>query len=72
MSLDCVDVVAVYTGADTTRAIGIEEALNAEGICCFLEGLCHPGLTALELEVRVPAGEADRARGLIREQERRG
>jgi hypothetical protein len=66
MSVDCVDVVAVYTATDPFLAMRLEESLAAEGICCFLEGRSQPGQTAVSVSVRVPVSQAERAGEVIR------
>jgi hypothetical protein len=66
------DPVSVYTLANPVEAAILKNFLEAEGIRCFLDGLHQAGLEglgALEIKVMVPAGEADRARKLIRTNE---
>jgi hypothetical protein len=66
--MDYTDLVTVYTVANPIEAEVIKNALQAEGIRCFLEGIEQAGiigLMALEIKVEVPAGDADRASRLI-------
>lgn len=66
--MDSQDLVTVYTVGNPVQAEIIKNALQADGIRCFLDGInqaCEPGLMGLEIKVQVPIGDADRARKLI-------
>jgi hypothetical protein len=72
--MELTDLVTVYTVADPVQAEIIKNALNAEGIRCFLDGLHQAGetgLLAFDIKVQVPAGDADRARKLLEAHEPR-
>jgi hypothetical protein len=62
--MDYNDLVTVYTVGNPVEAEVVKNALQAEGIRCFLEGIDQAGiigLMALEIKVQVPAGDRDRA-----------
>ena len=62
------DLVEVYVLADANKAEVIKNALEAEGITCFLDGLNtagQMGLAPFNVRVMVRAEDADRARQLI-------
>jgi hypothetical protein len=66
--MDISEPVTVYTLADPIKAEIIKNALTAEGIRCFLDGLhqaAESGLIAFEIKVQVPAEDANRARRFI-------
>ena len=66
------DLVTVYTVFNPIEAEIIKNALEAEEIPCFVEGInqaAEPGLAALPIHIQVPAGEADRARMFIQTHE---
>lgn len=68
------DLVAVYSLADANKAEVIKNALEAEGIRCFLDGAKtagQMGIAAFEVRLLVPAEHADRARKLIESHEGR-
>ena len=72
--MDSRDLVTVYTLTDPVRAEVIRGALQAEGIHCFLDGLNaaeSTGISAFEIKVQVPAGDADRAGRFIKSHEAR-
>jgi Putative prokaryotic signal transducing protein len=55
--------VTVYRLSDPIKAEVIRNALEAQGIRCFLDGInqaAHPGLGIFQIKVQVP--EQDRAR----------
>jgi hypothetical protein len=66
MTLSCADVVTVWTTTNPAGAANVEKALGAEGIPCFLEGVCQVGWTGLTVNVQVLAGHADRAATVLR------
>jgi hypothetical protein len=68
------DLVTVYTVADAVTAEIIKNALQAEGIACFLENenqAGEAGILGLAVKVQVRAGDADRARKFILAHEKR-
>jgi hypothetical protein len=68
------DLVTAYTLTNPVEARLIENALRAEGIHCFLDGINQaavPGIGAFEIKVQVPAADGDRASRLIRLHEER-
>jgi hypothetical protein len=72
--MDLRDFVTVYTLSDPVRAEIIRGALQAEGIRCFLDGLNEAGfagISAFDIKVQVPAGDADRASRFIEAHEAR-
>jgi hypothetical protein len=71
--MDAADLVTVYTVSDPIRAEIIKNALHAEGIRCFVEGTNQAGVagvTGFEIQVQVPAEDADRATKFIESHER--
>jgi hypothetical protein len=67
------DLVNVYSLTDATKAEIIKGFLHGEGIRCFLGGeqaAANLGIPAFEVDVMVPAGDADRARKLIERHEK--
>jgi hypothetical protein len=73
--MDVRDLVTVYTLTDPVRAEIIRSALQAEGIRCFFDGLNVAelaGISAFEIKVQVPAGDADRASRFIESHEAPG
>lgn len=72
--MDPAELVTVYTVANPVEAEIIKNALEAEGIRCFVENEGQAGeigLTGLEIRINVPATAAERARVFIEEHERR-
>jgi hypothetical protein len=70
--MEITDLVTVYTLNNPLQAEIIKNALEAEGIRCFLDGLnqaAEPGLMVFQIKVQVPAGDADRASRLIKAHE---
>src|SRR5262245_24541498 len=69
------DFVTVYTLTDSIKAGIIQDALEAEGIRCFLEGQTQIGdpltLKASEIKVQVPAADAERAAEFLREHDKK-
>ena len=66
--MDIHEPVRVYSAANPVEAEIIRNYLESEGIRSFVDGLNQAGeagLTAFEIGVLVPAGDADRARRLI-------
>jgi hypothetical protein len=62
------DLVTIYTLANPVTAEIIKNALQSEGIRCFLDGInqaAEPGLIGLEIKVLVAPSDADRARKLV-------
>jgi hypothetical protein len=72
--MDSHQLVTVYTSANPLEAEVLKNALNAAGIRCFLGGEMQGGIVGIgpvaEVEVQVPAADADRADRLIRSHER--
>jgi hypothetical protein len=71
--MECSDLVTVYTVANPLEAEVIKNALNAEGIRCFVAGghqAGEVGLTAFEIDIQVAAEDSDRATKFIRSHER--
>jgi hypothetical protein len=67
------DLVAVYSVSNPVEAEIIKNALEAEGIRCFIEGenqAGEAGLIALQIRLFVPANQAERAAKFIEEHER--
>lgn len=72
--MDPNDLVTVYTLGDPIKAEIIRNALQDEGIRCFLEGHNQAGalsLMAFEIKIQVPAADADRAARFIEQHEER-
>ena len=70
--MDAKDLVTVYTLADPVNAEIVKNALRAEGIRCFLDGVNQAGeagVTAFEVKVQVAAADAARARKIIKQHE---
>jgi hypothetical protein len=66
--MDIKDPVRVYSAGDAFEAEIVKNALEAEGIRCFLEGenqAALPGNPALGVHVWAEAGKADQARQII-------
>ena len=66
--MDIRELVTVYTVTNPVEGELIKNALNAEGIRCYLDGVGQAGeagIGAFEIKVQVPAGDADRARKFI-------
>jgi hypothetical protein len=66
--MDSEDLVTVYTLGNPVQAEIIKNALQADGIRCFLDGInqaAEPGLIGLEIRVQVAPADADRARKLL-------
>jgi hypothetical protein len=71
--MDPNELVTVYTVSNNLEAEIIKNALNNEGIKCFVEGglqAAESGLTGLVVRIDVPAVDADRARKFIQHHER--
>jgi len=67
------ELVTIETVSNPVEAEIIRNALNAEGIACEIGNenqAAFPGLGALEIEILTRAADADRARKILREQER--
>jgi len=72
--VDSHELVAVYTVSNQVEAEIIKNALNSEGIKCFIEGgmqAGESGLTGLPVRIEVPAPDADRARKFLQAHEQR-
>jgi hypothetical protein len=68
------ELVTECTVADPIKAEIVKNALNAEGIRCWLEGIHQAGATglmALDIKVQVRAGDADRAGKYLKSHEPR-
>lgn len=69
------DLVTVYTLADPVKAEIMKNALEKEGIRCFLEGVNRAttglALATFGLDIQVPAKQAARARKFIRAHEKK-
>jgi len=66
--------IIVFTETDASRAEIIKSFLRGEGIRCFLDGeqtAGNLGISAFEVRVMVPSGDADHARKLIEQHEQR-
>jgi hypothetical protein len=66
--MDVNDLLTVFTVAGPMKAEIIKNYLLSEGIHCFLENnnqAVGPGLNTLEIQIQVPAADADRAGRLI-------
>ena len=69
---DAGDLVTAYTLKDPYKAEIIKNALRGEGIPCELDGEGQAGLSEiLDIGVLVRAQDADLARGLIEQHERK-
>jgi hypothetical protein len=71
--MDIHELVTVYTVTNHLEGEMIKNALNTEGIRCFLGGAGQAGeagVGAFEINIQVPAADADRARKFIRAHER--
>ena len=70
--MDSQDPVPVYYVNDPTKAELIRNTLHAEGIKCEIAGEQQGGFAGvLEIQILVPAADADRALAIIREHESR-
>ena len=72
--MDSLDLVTVYTVTNPIEGEVIKNALEAEGIRCFLEGesqAAEVGVPAFEIKVQVPAADAAQAAEFIRAHESR-
>lgn len=66
--MDTHELVTVYTVTNPNEGEVIKNALNAEGIRCFLDGAGQAGeagIGAFEIKVQVPVWDADRASKFI-------
>ena len=66
------DLVSAYTLTDATKAEIIKGFLQAKGIHCVLGGeqtAANLGISAFEIDIMVPAADADRVRRLIESHE---
>jgi hypothetical protein len=73
-TVDPQELVTVYTVSNPVEAEMIKNALQAEGIKCFVEGSMQAagsGLTGIPVTIQVPEAEADRARKFLKEHEHR-
>jgi hypothetical protein len=60
------ELVTVLTLKSATQAEVIKNALEANGIPCFIEGEGQAGLAGIfDIEVQVKAADADAARELV-------
>jgi nucleotide-binding universal stress UspA family protein len=69
---DPTDMITVCTAANAVDAEVIRNALNADGIRCFTEGMNQAGLAGISgipVKINVRAVDADRASKLIRNHE---
>jgi hypothetical protein len=65
--MDAEETVVVFGTNDVSEAEIIRNTLRAAGMTCELEGELQGGFTGLvETRLLVPAGDADRARRLIK------
>jgi hypothetical protein len=74
IAVDSQDLVTVYTVSNPVEAEIIKNALQAEGIKCFVEGTMQAagsGLAGIPVTIQVPATEADHARKFLKEHEHR-
>jgi hypothetical protein len=66
------ELVTIYTLKDPYKAEVIKNALTGEGIPCELDGERQAGLSeVLDIGILVRAQDADRARGLIEQHDRK-
>ena len=69
--MDANELVSVYTLNDPNKAEVIKTALKLEGIACCIDGEGQAGFTnVFDMEILVPAKDADRARAFIESHER--
>jgi hypothetical protein len=67
-TVDPNELVTVYTVSNNIEAEIIKNALNSEGIKCFVEGglqAAEAGLAGIPIHIEVPAQNADRARKFL-------
>ena len=72
--MDSEDLVTVFTVGNSIKAEIVKNALEAEGIRCFLENANQAdlqNLITMDIKIQVPAPDAARARELIEENEAR-
>lgn len=73
MKFDPADLVTVYTVNNAVQAEIIKNALEDEGIRCFVDNEGQAGgggLTGLEIRISVPVTVAEQARKFLEEHER--
>jgi Putative prokaryotic signal transducing protein len=66
--------VTVYRLSDPIKAEVIGNALEAQGIRCFLDGVnqaAHAGLGAFDIKIQVPEQDRARAQQFLQTQEER-
>lgn len=66
--MDSTDLVTIYTVGNSVHAEIIKNALQSEGIRCFLDGVnqaAEAGLMALEIKVQVARADADKAAKIV-------
>jgi hypothetical protein len=69
------DLVTVYTVSNPMQAEIIKNALETEGLRCFIEGelqAAESGLGGIPIKIQVPANEAERAARFIKKHEHHG
>ena len=66
--MDPNELVTVYTVSNNIEAEIVKNALNSEGIKCFVEGgnqAGEAGLVGIPIRLECPASDADRARKFL-------
>jgi Putative prokaryotic signal transducing protein len=72
--MDSQELVTVYNASNSVEAEIVKNALEDEGIRCFVEGenqAAGSGLTGIPVQIQVAAVDADRAREFIQTHEQR-
>jgi hypothetical protein len=69
--MDANELVTVFTLKDANKAEIIKTALQLEGIACSIDGEHQAGFSnVFDMDILVPAKDADRARAFIESHER--
>ncbi len=71
--MDSEELVTVYTVGNPIKGEIIKNALEAEGIRCFIEGgnqAGEAGLIGISVKLQVPVAQAERAAKFIEEHDR--
>jgi hypothetical protein len=66
------EIETIYTLSDPIKAEIIKNALEEEGIRCFLDGMNEmiaPGVGAFRIHVQVPVDDVERATAFVKEHE---
>jgi hypothetical protein len=70
--MDYNELVTVYTVSNPVEAEIIKNALQGEGIRCFIEGAnqaAESGLMGIEIKLQVPAHDVDKAVRFLKKHE---